>query len=292
VDPKIEINLRQFEQPEESVWGEIMAFVEKWNQTKENKFIEDVPFQLGIYFSEETDKEMRELESILEQKHKEREWVWAKVFIKDLSAEAVEAFDYIQFSGDGYPDEFLLNESDALSPVEPCETCGMVHPHLAKQKKPFQVNETYLDRKKAKPNNKYTPPGLDIVNMPNGALLVSKRVVDLIKKDKNVHGYKFLDVINQKGEISERLFQLAVDKIILRPDNLSDEDAICPTCGAVLKNLAKTFAVKKSRLGTSSFFSRNPSGISSMYMSNSLYHFLKSENVRGLAPVQGADVIS
>lgn len=290
--PKFEINLRQFEQPEESVWGEIMAFVEKWNQTKENKFIKDVPFQLAIYFSEETDNEMQELESILEQKHKEREWVWAKIFIKDLSAEAVEAFDYIQFSGDGYPDEFLLNEPDALSPVEPCETCGIVHPHLAIQKKPFQVNETYLDRKKAEPNNKYSPPGLDIVNMPNGALLVSKRVAELIKKDKSVHGYKFLDVIAQKGETSERLFQLAVDKIILRPDNLSDEDAICRTCGAVLKNLAKTFAVKKSRLGKSSFFSRNPSGISSMYMSNSLYHFLKSENVRGLTPVQGADVIS
>lgn len=87
-------------------------------------------------------------------------------------------------------------------------------------------------------------------------------------------------------------FNWAVGKIILRPDNLSDEDAICRTCGAVLKNLAKTFAVKKSRLGKSSFFSRNPSGISSMYMSNALYHFLKSENVRGLTPVQGADVIS
>ena len=292
MNPKFEINLRQFEQPEESVWGEIITFVEEWNQTKENKFIKDVPFQLAIYFSEETDKEMLELESILEQKHKERDWVWAKIFIKDLSAEAVEAFDYIQFNGDGYPDKFFLNESDALSPVEACKTCGIVHPHLAIQKKPFQVNETYLDRKNAEPNNKYSPSGLDIVNMPNGALLVSKRVVDLIKKDKNVHGYKFLDVIDQNGETSERLFQLAVDKIILRSDNLSDEDAICPTCGAVLKNLETTFAVKKSRLGKSSFFCRNPSGISSMYMSNSLYHFLKSENVRGIGPVQGADVIS
>lgn len=292
MDPKFEINLRQFEQLEETVWGEITAFVEKWNQTKENKFINDVPFQLAIYFSEETDKEMQELERILEQKHKEREWVWAKIFIKDLSAKAVEALDYIQFIGDGYPDKFFLNESDALSPVEPCETCGMVHPHLAIQKNFLQVNETYLDRKKAEPNNKYSPPGLDIVNMPNGALLVSKSVVELIKKDKNVHGYKFLDVIDQKGEISERLFQLAVDKIILRPDNLSEEEAICPTCGAVLQNLTKTFAVKKSRLGKSSFFSRNPLGISSMYMSNSLYHFLKSENVRGLGPVQGADLIN
>ena len=75
MDPKFEINLRQFEQSEESVWGEIITFVEKWNQTKESKFIKDVPFQLAIYFSEEKDNEMRELESILKEKHKEREWV-------------------------------------------------------------------------------------------------------------------------------------------------------------------------------------------------------------------------
>jgi hypothetical protein len=288
---KLEIILLQFDQPKESTWREILSFAEKWNQEKESRFITDVQFELVIYFDDENDEELKELENLLDQKHEERKWEWIKTITNDPTKQEIEAHDYIQIIGDGYPDEFFLNESDALSSFLPCKTCGTIDPHLRTQKKALQVDETLLT-KKGEPNDQYTPNGLDIINMPHGALLVTKRVVELINSNEKLSGYKFLDVLNKQGKISEKLFQLTTDKIILVPDNLTEEGAYCPTCGTVLSTMTRGFVVKKGRLGKSSFFARHPSGISSIYISKSLYQILQSENIRGLTPVQGADVIS
>lgn len=290
MDQKFEILLLQFEQPDKSVWDEILSFAEKWNQTRANKFINDEPSELAIYFSEEDNKELKALENILEQKHEERQWAWIKTITNDPTKEEIEAHDYIQIIGDGYPDEFFLNESDALSPMIPCKTCGTVHSHLRVQKRAVQVNEAFLN-KRGEPNDEYTPRGLDIINLSHGALLVSKKVVELVKNYNKLHGCTFLDVINQKGKISDRVFQLKADKVILLPDNLTEEGAICPTCGTVLSTMTGIFAVKESRLEKSSFFSRIPSGLSGIYISNPLYRLFNARNVRGLTPVQGARLI-
>lgn len=290
MNPKLEILLLQFEQPDESTWSEILSFAEKWNQKKENKFINDEPSEMVIYFSDENHKELKELENILDKNHEEHEWEWTKTITNDQTKEEIEACDYVQIIGDGYPDEFFLNESKALSPEFPCETCGTEDPHLRIQEKALQVDEAFLTRK-GSPNDHYTPKGLDIINMPHGALLVSKRVAELIKGNKKFQGCTFLDVIDKQGKVSEKLFQLTTDKIILVPDNLSEEGAVCPTCGTVLSTMTRDFAIKKDRLGGSSFFSRIPSGISSIYVSKAMYNLFKSENVRGLSPVQGANLI-
>ena len=293
MNEKFKIFMLQFEQPDESVWKDILSFSAKWNRTKENEFINTVPFELVIYFSNEEDKEIKELENVLVEMREKQGWVWDKAKVNYYpTKEEKEKRDFIEIIGDGYPDEFLMNESAALSSAKPCEKCGTVDEDLSVQKKAFQINETYLDKKKIYPNNRFNPPGLDIVNMPNGALLVSKRVVELIKSNKKFHGARFLDVINNEGKISDRLFELVADKIILIPDNLPEEGAICPVCGTELIELSGQFGVRKNRLEGNSFFSRRPSGTASMYISNELYHFLKSENVRGLTPVQGADLIS
>ncbi len=287
---KFEIVLLQFEQPDESVWNEILRFTEKWNQVKENKFISDESFEQAIYFPDEGRHELKELENILGQKHEERGWEWVKTIPGDPTTEEIEACDFIQIIGDGYADEFFLNESDALSPMIPCKTCGTVHSHLRIQKKLVQVNEAFLN-KKGVPNDEYTPRGLDIINLSHGALLVSKKVVELVKENKKFHGCIFLDVMDQNGKISDRLFQLKADRVILLPDNLAEEGAFCSTCGTVLSTMTGIFAVKESRLGEGSCFSRIPSGLSSLYISKPLYHLLKSENIRGLVPVQGARLI-
>lgn len=287
---KFEILLLQFEQPDETAWNEILRFTGKWNQTKENKFISDASFKRAIYFSDAEHHELNELEKILDQKHKEQGWEWVKTIPSDPATEEIEACDFIQIIGDGYADEFFLNESDALSPIMPCQTCGTVHSHLRVQKKLVQVNEAFLN-KKGVPNDEYTPRGLDLINLSHGALLVSKRVVELVKENKKFHGCTFLDVMDQKGKLSDTLFQLKADKVVLLPDNLTEEGAFCPTCGTVLSAMTGIFAVKKSRLGKSSCFSRIPSGLSGMYISNPLYHLFKSENIRGLFPVQGARLI-
>lgn len=292
MDAKFKIFLLQFEQPNQLVWGEILRFTENWNETKENKFINTMPYRRIIYFSYEDDKDLKELENILEQKRESNDWIWSKSKMHYYpTREEKESHDYIEIIGDGYPDEFLLNESDALASMIPCEKCGTVDSDLRLQKKDLQINETFLDEKSIDPNCRYTPPGLDLVNMPHGALLVSKRVMELIKDNKKFYGCTFLGVINQKGEISDRFFELATDKIILLPDNLAEEGAICPVCGTELLVLTNEFAIRKDRLEGSSFFSRRPSGLASIYISNTLYQIFKSENVRGLTPVQGAELI-
>jgi hypothetical protein len=293
MDAKFKILLLQFEQPDQSVWDEVLSFAEEWNETKENKFINALTFERIIYFSDADDKELKVLENILEQKRAENGWVWTRSKVQHYpSRKEKESRDFIEIIGDGYPDEFLLNESEALSSAVACEVCRTVDSDLIIQIKALQIDETFLDKKKVYPNYKYTPPGLDIVNMPHGALLVSNRVTELIQDNNKFYGCAFLEVINQKGKTSERFYELVTDKIILIPDNLTDKGAICPVCGTELLELANEFAIRKERLEGSSFFSRRPSGLASIYISNELYHFLKLENVRGLTPVQGADVIS
>jgi len=288
---KIKVILLEFEQPSELTWDEILIFAEDWNSKKETKLSNKNASELSAYFENEDDKELKELETILEQKHEEKKWNWARRITKKQTKKDLEGQDFIQIIGDGYADEFLMNESNALSPMERCESCGTIHSHLRPQKKALQVNETFLD-KNGYPNDQYKPRGLDIINIEHGALLVSKKAVELITEDKKFYGYRFLDVINQKGKVSDRLYQLVAEKVILLPDNLPSEDAICPTCGTVLKTLSEGFNIRKERLEGASFFSRVPSGVSSIYISNSLYHLLKSENIRGLTPVQGAASIN
>jgi hypothetical protein len=292
MDSKVEILLLKFEQTDEAIWDAILCFTVKWNRTKENKFISDEQAEVVICFSKEDHKEMQELENILEKKQEESEWVWIKTITGDPTKEEIEAHDYIQVIGDGYPDEFFLNESKVLSPVKPCENCGTVHPHLMLQKGALQVNEVFLDQQKIYPNSKYFPLGVDIVNMSHGALLVSKKVEQLLKGIKGLKGYNLLDVFDQHENVSDRLYQLVAIKVILLPDNLNSEGTICPVCGTVLSTMTNIFTIKKSRLGGSNFFSRSSSGISSIYVSKSLYEIFKSENIRSLTPVQGANLIN
>ena len=255
MDAKWKILLLQFEQPDQSIWGDALSFAEEWNETRENKFINTLPFERVIYFSDEDDKDLKELENILEQKRKENGWIWTKSKVHHYpTRNEKERCDFIEITGDGYPEEFLLNESDALSSVIPCEECGTVDSDLRVQKQALQIDETFLDKRKTYPNYKYTPSGVDLVNMPHGALLVSKRVTGLVSGNNKFYGCTFLQVINQKGKISERFFELATNKIILLPDNLTDEGAICPVCGSELLVLTNEFSIKKDRLEGSSFF--------------------------------------
>ena len=59
MDAKWKILLLQFEQPDQSIWGDALSFAEEWNETRENKFINTLPFERVIYFSDEDDKDLK-----------------------------------------------------------------------------------------------------------------------------------------------------------------------------------------------------------------------------------------
>jgi hypothetical protein len=282
-----QIIILEFEQPNGAVWKEIQEYVSSWNKNSDNKFLEDEPSELVIYFDDKDDKQLKDLEYYLDSKHEERGWEWIKSETNNPKKEDIEEFDFIQIIGDGYPDEFFLNESTALSPEIPCVTCGTIDSHLRNQILPLQIDERFLT-KKGEPNDHYQPSGLDLINMPHGALLVSDKTTDLLKQHKNFTGYSLLEVKDRSGKTSSKLFQLTVDTILLTPDKLEEPGTICPACGTVLGTMISVFAISKERLNGAACFARSPNGLSSIYISKALYNLLKTANTRGLAPVQGA----
>lgn len=291
MDRKIEILLLKFEQAKKSTWDEIRSFADEWNQTNEINFNNNDPSEIAIYFPNKDHEELKKLEKILDHRHEKHGWEWIKTVTNDPTTAEIKDNDFVQIIGDGYPDAFFLNESEALNQRMTCEKCGTAHPYLREQEEALQVDENFLDHKNIQPNSSYSPQGLDLINMPHGGLLVSEIVRNKLKSMKDLHGYTLLDVLDQHGNISVRLFQLTVDKVILVPDNAAD-GAFCPACGTVLSTMTEGFAIKKNRLRESSFFSRSSSGISSIYISKALYQVFQSENIRGLTPVQGADLIN
>ena len=286
----IEIILLEFDQSGEDTWNDIVSFTKEWNHVKKNKFIDDEPSELVIYFKNEQDNELIELENLLDQKHNQHGWEWIKTITYDPTKEEIENHDFIQIIGDGYPDAFLLNRQQALSNMQPCTECGTVHPHLRIQESFLQVNEAYLTGS-GSPNDKYTPAGLDLINIDHGALLITNKVVELLKGDKSITGYTLLDVLNQNRKVSETLFQLAANKAILLPDNMAGPGEICGTCGTVLSTLTRPFVIKKERMGATDFFSRSRSGVSSIYISRRVYQLLKLQGIRALTPAQGVNFI-
>ncbi|NJM14545.1 MAG: hypothetical protein HC896_03425 [Bacteroidales bacterium] len=200
--------------------------------------------------------------------------------------EEIESHDYIQIIGDGYPDAFLLNGPQALSAIQPCASCGTVHPHLRAQQATLQVHEGYLAGS-GPPNNRHAPPGLDLINIDHGALLVSHRVAALLLSDKSITGFMLHDVLDQNGNVSANLYQLAVKTVIVQPDNMAVQGEVCETCGSVLSTFTRPFAIAKERMRETDFFSRNPSGISNIYVSKRVYILLKSNKIRALTLRRG-----
>ncbi len=287
---KSEFILLEFEQPDEAVWEGILNFAREWNATHDSHFITEEESELSIHFPDKEHPELKALVAILTKKHEENGWIWMETTTNNYTKEQIESHDYIQIIGDGYPDDFLLNESVALSAEGVCKKCGTVHPHLRVQRTTLQVDESFLS-KDIDPNDQYLPPGIDLINMPHGALLISAKLKTTLSKDESVQGYSLLDVKNQRGDVSEKLFQLKANKVILVPVDLSEKGAICPACGTVLSTLTGTFTVTADQLGRSSFFARIDSGLSSIYISQYLYKKLQSAGTRGVTPVQGVKLV-
>lgn len=293
--PEPEIILLKYEQPAESAWNEILRFADAWNQTKEIQFISTEMskqiFELNVYFPNEDHPELKELEDILRQKSSEFRWKWLRTDRKYYPTRAeIEARDYILIIGDGYPDDFFMNESAALSVMKSCKTCGTKDPDLTVQKQAPQIDEAFLDTEN-ETNDRYESKGLDIINLQHGALLVSSRFMKVIK-DNKIQGCTFLDVFNRAGNRSDRLFQLAADPVILLSDDPQEEGAICATCGEMLRPTTTDLVVRRDRLSGSSFFSTSPARIYDIYVSKQVYQLLKAANIRGLTPMEGADLLS
>ena len=288
---KLEYLLLEFDQPNEIVWADMKLFAEEWNLSHENKFLMDESTELAIYFHSEKDKEIDLLETIFREKERSENWVWIKTIPYDPTVEEIESHDFIQIIGDGYADAFSLNGTTAFDWDMTCNTCGTEHPHLITQKQSLQIDESFLSQLSA-PNTKHEPPGLDMINIAGGGLLISNRIAKLLNSETNAEGYSLIQVMNEKGEVSDKVFQLRASNVILIPSNMKDEGDVCPACGTVLTTQLASFDIKKDWVKNDKIFSRASSGFSSFYVKRELFEVLKSEKARGLTVVHGVNVVS
>jgi hypothetical protein len=154
---------------------------------------------------------------------------------------------------------------------------------------PLIFDESVLD-KKVEGHPDYDPPGLDLINLPNGAFLISVRVAELLSAN-NVSGYELVNVLTKAtGQPSKRLFLLKTKKAILdacEEHTPRDPGAICPVCGKVRIGVLGGFYVRDEWLNGDEIFSRNPSHLSVICVSNRLYRLLKSMGCKGMLPAYG-----
>lgn len=290
------IILRKIDQPDENAWLTIEHFVKQWNEKPFlSKFFNENGFEWIINLSSNNEHDAWEplIASLrrLQRNHgiiyHEHSAVWPSV-------EEVEKEPLIGILGDGYSDKFLCNEKRALSPIKPCTTCGMTNPQYRKYLCPFVIEETYL-HKNIHPNIAYDPPGLDLVNLPNGALLISNRVVAIFEK-MNVKGYTLDKVlVNKTNKPSKELFLLKANKSIIFPckeHSSWEEYMICKECGRGKGIMLTPFYVQENWLEGDSIFANSPLSLANIVVTNELYHHLKDAKIRGLNPFLGMKLCS
>ena len=287
MEQKLEYTLLQFSQPNTAVWDSITMFVSEWNQTHLIKFQTNQLFEYSIYFSSIDIKLIQILETELTNKTESHGWVWVKTKPQNMAKETIESHGFVQIIGDGYPDEFIYNSGVVLEPISPCTECGTEHPHLRAQTASFIVNEEFLSNP-IKPNTNHSSVGLDLVNTPNGGLLVSEVVTNLLTNNTEIQGYQLIEVLNKNNGVSSKLFQLMAKTIVLTSKNYTSQD-ICPKCGTVLEAMGKPFSLQFEGNEKLQIFSRAPGGFSSIYVSNTIYKLLKKSRIRGLTPVMGVN---
>ena len=286
MDEKLEYTFLQYSQPNTQVWNSINSFVSDWNQAHSVKFLTNQPHEFSIYFLSDDIPLAMELDKMLSQRATEDGWVYYVSYPQNLTKEDIEAHAFIQIIGDGYPDDFILNTNQVLEEIEPCATCLTEHPHVRRQTGSFKVNETFLTHNTL-PNLRHKPAGLDLINTPNGGLLISAKMAHILSQHPELHGYSLVEVFNEKDQVSDKLFQLKIDNIILDCENSIGK--ICPACGSVLEQLVTPFSIQHNGNKELHFFSRDPQGLSSIYVENHIYQLFKENQIRGLVPAHGVN---
>jgi len=288
--PPVEFIFFDYEQPDEDAWNAINEFEVAWNRSHENKLLKgemgewSVVLKNGIQ-DDEFPVMKKSIEQLIE-KYKINYFLGA---VDNRKPKEFEKAPFVAIVGNTYPLEFVVNFKEAIGEAKPCANCGSKNSYNAPILKSLVIDESFLD-KQIDESSDYTPPGLDLINLENGALLVSKKIVQLLQSS-NIMGYELIPVISNASEKpSERIFLLRAAKAILTPCDIhtpTTEEGICPACGKILGGILGNYYVRGEWLGEDKIFSRHPLKYASIYLSNDLYHAMKKINAKGLLPAFG-----
>jgi hypothetical protein len=288
--PPIEYLFFDFRQPTPAAWEAVQAFAANWNKDHKSEFVTGETGEWGVVLKEGIlDEEYPVLKEAVDQLKIKNNAVSFLGAVDTRKPQDFEQAPFVAIVGNTYPSEFVVNEKDAIGNPEKCVHCKKIDPQSGPILETLIIDEAFLDTQ-VDPSSDYTPPGLDLVNLPNGALLVSKKIVQLLESRK-VQGYELIPVISKAtNKPSERIFLIRANKAILQPCEIhtpTTEEGICPVCGRILGGVLGDYYVREEWIGPDQVFSRNRLKYASIYVSNELYHSLKKLGAKGLLPAFG-----
>ncbi len=288
--PPIQFVFFEFEQESDDAWGAFEKFVTNWNKTEHNKFESEMQEEWFITFEKGLkDPEIPAFRKELQILNKETGLVWFVGIKDERTPEEFEKSPFIDILGDGYPEGFIVNESTAFGSPEKCQKCGNGGDTFRKILQPIIIDETHI----GKLISNVVKPSIwnpDMITLPNGGLLISKKVLKVFNAQK-VIGYELSEVISKHTMApSDKWFLIKTENAILHPSSehtLTTESGICSSCGRILGGLLTHYTIRKQWLKGAEIFSRHPYHYANICLTNRLYWILKDNNIQEMSPSYG-----
>lgn len=170
---------------------------------------------------------------------------------------------------------FVRNAAKAYRADPPCPRCGHHDPFDVTVVKPPRIDEAMLDAP-APDGSQPGPQGWEAVNLPNGGLLLSTRLVTALR-DAGIRGLAIEEVLDVRGATSARMAALRAPVAVLTPcpRHARVEGApSCPACGAAHGDLDGYFWMPRSVVGNAEIVSRHPHRAAMLYVSPRAYAIL------------------
>lgn len=182
--------------------------------------------------------------------------------------------DYIGVSGTdlSLDPPFVLGEPFRDDP--PCPECGHHDAFDVTRVRPVRIDESLLDAP-APDGSRPGPDGWEVVNLPDGGLLLSARLVSALRRV--ARGLVVEDVLDARGKTSGRMAALRADVAVLTPcprHTRFEGEPTCPLCGTARSTPDGCFWLPRSVVGTADVVSRHPGRAALLYVSQAVFAVL------------------
>lgn len=167
---------------------------------------------------------------------------------------------------------FVLGEPFRDDP--PCPECGHHDAFDVTQVRPVRIDESLLDAP-APDGGHPGPNGWEVVNLPDGGLLLSTRLISALREV--AEGLVVEDLLDAHGETSARMAALRAEVAVLTPcprHTRFEGEPPCSSCGTAKSSVDGDFWVPRSVVGTADVVSRHPRRAALLYVSQAVFAVL------------------